>query len=401
MSGFEFGDGALYRSDAMARGVTDGQLRRAVKRHEAQRVWQGAYLPAEDTSSPTTGSTYTDRLRRHRQIVVAAARHGTDVRTVSHTSAGVLHGVPMLWPDLSLVHFISATTGRTTARGVIHRSRLARDDITEMDGIPVTTLTRTVCDIARLGDLRQALCVLDSGLHLGVRADEIDECAGRLARHPGIAMLRAAALLADGRSESVGESLSRLVLGECPLIPAPDLQVEVSITVRGRTKTVWCDFGWRDDDGVLRVVGEFDGRLKYHRASPFGERLPEEVIYDEKRREDGIRHPGSRPRRGAVDLVGRAASGRAPAPQGRRHPPRPRHLPVTPPPCPPRDPALDAALFVRCDGSMWRITTIPPRETHAVAGRGGGYILPSRSLVAITATWVRRCMSSLARMRDT
>ena len=38
------------------------------------------------------------------------------------------------------------------------------------------------------------------------------------------------------------------------------------------------------------MVGEFDGRLKYHRASAdSGAMLPEEVIYDEKLREDAIR----------------------------------------------------------------------------------------------------------------
>ncbi|MDL9944771.1 hypothetical protein QSJ19_04075 [Gordonia sp. ABSL11-1] len=62
--------------------------------------------------------------------------------------------------------------------------------------------------------------------------------------------------------------------------------------MNGSAKDVRRDFGWRDDDGVLRVVGEFDGRLKYHRSNSFGNRLPEDVIYDEKLREDGIRASG-------------------------------------------------------------------------------------------------------------
>ena len=51
-----------------------------------------------------------------------------------------------------------------------------------------------------------------------------------------------------------------------------------------------CDFGWRDENGKVLVVGEFDGRFKYHRQSAAsGERLAEDVIYAEKLREDAIR----------------------------------------------------------------------------------------------------------------
>ncbi|MGC4961798.1 hypothetical protein [Gordonia sp. DT101] len=97
---------------------------------------------------------------------------------------------------------------------------------------------------------------------------------------------------ANGLSERVGESVSRLVLSENPQIPTPDLQVAIPVDLDGKRKTVRGDFGRRDVDGVLRVVGEFDGRLEYHRSTPFGDRLPEDVIYEEKLREDAIRATG-------------------------------------------------------------------------------------------------------------
>ncbi|GAB91277.1 hypothetical protein [Gordonia rhizosphera] len=43
---------------------------------------------------------------------------------------------------------------------------------------------------------------------------------------------------------------------------------------------------------MLRVVGEFDGKMNYHRSSPFVDKLPEDVVYDEKLREDAIRVTG-------------------------------------------------------------------------------------------------------------
>ncbi len=269
-------------------------MRRSVIDNSVERVWHGVYLPKNTLplSDDSRTSQNIARTERYRDTVIGAARHGTDARTVSHISAGAVHRVPMLWPDLSKVHFTSTTTGRRTARGMVHRAVLLPSDIVVVDGIRVTSLARTVCDIARLGDHRQAVCVLDSGLKLGVAIEEIATQVARLGRHHGIAMLRAAVPLADGRSESVGESLSRVSLADCPEIPAPDLQVNVTIEMNGSPKDVRCDFGWRDDDGVLRVVGEFDGRLKYHRSNPFGNRLPEDVIYDEKLREDGIRASG-------------------------------------------------------------------------------------------------------------
>src|SRR5674476_401682 len=44
------------------------------------------------------------------------------------------------------------------------------------------------------------------------------------------------------------------------------------------------DFWWPG----ARVVGEFDGRVKYGRANPSG-RPPEDVLWDEKLREDRLR----------------------------------------------------------------------------------------------------------------
>ena len=72
---------------------------------------------------------------------------------------------------------------------------------------------------------------------------------------------------ADGLSESVGESRSRVVLHRLGL-PSPDLQPRVlrrDGTVIGRS-----DFGWE----AFRTLGEFDGRVN---------------VFQEKRREDELR----------------------------------------------------------------------------------------------------------------
>ena len=65
-------------------------------------------------------------------------------------------------------------------------------------------------------------------------------------------------------------------------LPVPDLQVEVrtpSGLFVGRT-----DFGWRQH----RLLGEFDGRVKYGRLLRPGQ-SPGDAVFDEKRREDALR----------------------------------------------------------------------------------------------------------------
>lgn len=252
-----------------------------------ERVWRGVYLPA------TKGRPgFVAERERYRSTVIAAARNGGPDRVASHVSAAAIHRIPMLRPDFSKVHFTTATRGKTGNRSVIHQAKLVECQVEVIDKINTTAKPRTICDVARTSTIDQAVCVIDSGLHLGVTTDELDDEVKRLRLHHGAALLRTAVSLADGRAESVGESVSRLVLARCPEIPEPDLQVTIWVDLDGRRR-VRGDFGWRDEQGVLRVVGEFDGRFKYHRSNPFGERLPEEVIYQEKLREDAIRVVGS------------------------------------------------------------------------------------------------------------
>ncbi|MEE3851192.1 hypothetical protein VZC37_12660 [Gordonia sp. LSe1-13] len=282
-------DDLVFRSDAVVTGTTDSALSRRVRNGAAERVWHGAYLPV----SGEPMQSHTAKLERYRATVIAASRNGGPARTVSHISAAIMHRVPLLRPDLTLVHFTSATTGKRIRRGIIHQSALSESDIVCIGGVRVTSLARTLCDVARTGTLAQAVCALDSGLHLGVAIADLQTAAEQMRRHRGIAMLRSALAVADGRSESIGESVSRLGLSDSPLIPKPELQVRIPVSLGGRTVVVRGDFGWRDEEGRLRLVGEFDGRFKYHRSNPFGDnRLPEEVIYEEKLREDAIRDAG-------------------------------------------------------------------------------------------------------------
>ena len=87
--------------------------------------------------------------------------------------------------------------------------------------------------------------------------------------------------LADGRSESPGETRTRYLCWRHGL-PAPVLQFEV-YDEYGQLVGI-SDFAWPEH----RLLGEFDGRMKYGRGLVPGQD-PSDVIFNEKRREDRLR----------------------------------------------------------------------------------------------------------------
>lgn len=280
-------DRLILRRQVLAHGGTDADLRNGIRDGSLERIRWGGY--ARTGAFDDEPDAYARRDARYRTMIHAAVRVGGDRRYLSHQSAAALLAIPLLHLDTTTVHFTSEHTGRTSPGQVIHQAHVPTADLVEVDGLLVTSIGRTVCDVARSGTLREAICALDSGLYQArLRREPIDLAAtvDGMRRQHGIATLRTALPHATDRAESIGESLSSCVFIEST-IPRPELQALVRVA-DGSVKR--CDFGWRDARGRLAVVGEFDGRFKYHRQSAVGGPRPaEEVIYAEKLREDAIR----------------------------------------------------------------------------------------------------------------
>ncbi len=260
----------LSRADALAAGLDDRDLARAVRRGALTRVRRGAY------ADPSAG------LTRHRALVLATAPLLRDGSAVSHASAAVLHGLPLWRTDPDRVHVTRRppAAGSGSARVHLHVARLPDDEVTLVDGLLVTGLARTVVDLARSLPFERAVVTADAALASGgVSRQDLTACLARMGPVPGSRCGARVLAFADGRSESVGESRSRVLIARLGL-PVPDLQVRI---VRPDRSTVArCDFGWREH----ATVGEFDGRVKYRADRG---RDPAEAVYREKLREDEIR----------------------------------------------------------------------------------------------------------------
>ena len=118
----------------------------------------------------------------------------------------------------------------------------------------------------------------------GVTKEELNAGLLTMQRWPGIRAARRVVEFLDVRSESPGESASRVRLVEEGL-PRPELQHEI-FGPDGRF-IARVDFYWKDH----KTVGEYDGKIKYGRLLKPGERI-EDVIFSEKLREDAARDLG-------------------------------------------------------------------------------------------------------------
>ncbi|MGY2127667.1 type IV toxin-antitoxin system AbiEi family antitoxin domain-containing protein [Blastococcus sp. SYSU DS0617] len=266
------------RRDAVRDGWSDDELGRLVRSGELARLRRGAYVDALLPAEPAD---------RHR-LLVRATFAGLRLRAVvSHQSAAVLHGLPVWDVPLDRVH-ITRRPPASNDRGRLlrcHVGRLRDDEIEEVDGLPVTSPARTALDLARSLPHEAAVVALDAALRQGrVDRDVLRERLFDLAGAPGSRAAARAVDFADGRSESVGESRSRVLLHRWGVGPSA-LQFEVRAA--GGLLIARTDFAWEEHG----VVGEFDGRVKYGRLLRAGQE-PGDAVFEEKRREDAVRNEG-------------------------------------------------------------------------------------------------------------
>jgi len=266
------GAGLLRVADESA--VRGDAIRRAARRGDVERLRRGAYVGAAHWA----GSDEAQRHLLHVRAAVAAAR--TPV-LVSHRSAAVLWGLPVVGLRDQRVHltFVGASGG--VSRGVVSRHVVGTPPEEGLvDGVRVTSPARTVADLSRTCGLLTGVVAGDAAIRAGlVTLDELDAEVEAIGSGRGVRVARDVVAFVDGCSESPGESLSRIRMRELGLT-MPRLQHVVTDRhgFVGRVDFWWEEFG---------VIGEFDGRSKYgldESVTAAADRL-----WDEKVREDRLR----------------------------------------------------------------------------------------------------------------
>jgi hypothetical protein len=170
--------GVITRAEALALGMAPATLARRVRTGQLVKVGHGIYvLPGV--------------LRTERSLLRAATRALGAV--ASHESAARLHGLDGLDPRRVSVSVPIRRTHRFDGVIVHQITDLTPDDITEVDGIPVTTPSRTIIDLAAVLPEGKLAEIVDQAVRRNlVSYESLSEHLESLARRgkPGVSKLR-------------------------------------------------------------------------------------------------------------------------------------------------------------------------------------------------------------------
>ena len=273
--------GIFSRAEALDCGETDYSLGEARRAGIVVRLRRGMYAPAEVYAASDDRGKHVLHAR-----AAMAAQHG-DV-ALTGASAAALHGFDLYQQDLSMVHIVRLDQGSSRRHALTNHHIVLRDlenDLVQRDGIVTVGPARAVWEVACRSSLEAGVVTADSALRaqptLSVALTALQE---RFAYYPGSRQGRTAIKLGDARSESPGESVTRVQFFRYG-VPMPELQCRV-VDDRGRLIGV-ADFGWEE----YRHLGEFDGKVKYQKLLRPGE-SPSDCVFREKRREDQMRAEG-------------------------------------------------------------------------------------------------------------
>jgi hypothetical protein len=256
---------ALTRAQARATGMSDAEVRRLVRAGD----WYAPHYGVVTTVRPD------DERMRHALAASAAAlvRPG---HAISGGSAAVVHGLPLVAiPDRVVLTAVAPSRMGTRGRVLVRAAGQPVRDLTTWFGAPITTIARTIIDLARQ-NRAAGLVAADAALHERVVGqDELRWVASQCAGWPGARWAREIVAVASPLAESPLETLTRLCIVDAKL-PVPELQV----WIEGAVWRYRVDMLWREH----RVIAEADGRVKYS-----GDEL-----WREKRRQERLERAGFR-----------------------------------------------------------------------------------------------------------
>src|SRR5665647_3110746 len=166
------------RAEAVADGVSDSELKSLLKRGDHVRLVRGVYADAAELAGWEED--------QHRTRVMGVARISNLL--VSHISAAVLHGLPVPGGDLTEVHATRLGIGGNRQRSTrhVHSGTPPSAWQTTHEGAYVTTVPRTLVDVAKTQPRLAAVTAADAALHRGLCTDEeISDALRSAYRHRG------------------------------------------------------------------------------------------------------------------------------------------------------------------------------------------------------------------------
>jgi very-short-patch-repair endonuclease len=239
--------GVVSHAQLRRLGLAKSGIERRARTGRLHRVHRGVYAVGHP------------RLTRHGQYMAAVLACGEGA-VISHGSAAVLWRLP--WRQGARIDVTVPGRGARSRRRlvVVHRARLDPSEATTIDGIPVTSPSRTLIDLADRGNRRPLERAIDEAHYLQLDLTGLAPRQGR--RGSGV-------LAAVLEAHEPGSTLTRSELEERFLalchrneLPAP--------RVNRRVEGYEVDFCWPQ----RRLIVETDGRAAHATARAFeGDRV--------------------------------------------------------------------------------------------------------------------------------
>jgi hypothetical protein len=205
-----------------------------------ESVYPGVYGSGDDVELMARERAQAAWLWSRRKAVIAG------------NSAAALLGARWVDPalDAELIH----GNRHPPAGIVVHSETLLRNEVVEVDGMPVTSPARTAFDVGRWTSSRlHAVQRLDALANAtDIKINEVEDVMAEHRGMRGLVRLRAVLPLVDGGAESPQETRTRLVLIDAGL---PVLQTQIRVCDEYGDFVARIDMGYRD----LRVGIEYDG----------------------------------------------------------------------------------------------------------------------------------------------
>lgn len=272
--------GLVTRRQAIEAGTAASQIDRLARVGTWTIVRKGVYA---ETSFVATLKTMRERRLLYDR---ATSMRIASPHVRSHHSAAYVNGLDVLHerPE-PLTHVTRpGIVGSHFRAGVKHHRAPYGDGLVVVQGdIRALNNARTAADIAREVGYQQGVVAADSAMRAGATREELDAVAESMTSWPNVTIVRDAFASAVAEADSIGETLSRLVVGDLGAelgLGVPEVQF--GLTADGRT--AWCDLR------LARHAFEFDGQLKYQRIDEGGlaSSSPDEVVWFEKQRQDFV-----------------------------------------------------------------------------------------------------------------
>jgi hypothetical protein len=129
-------------------------------------------------------------------------------------SAAALYGFALYQQDLSVVHILRLDRGASRRKASTNHHIVLQDvdaELAEYGGILAVSPARAVWEVACRSSMEAGVVTADSALRLmPALAESIEELQERFAYFPGSRQGRVTVSFADGRSDSPGESITRV-----------------------------------------------------------------------------------------------------------------------------------------------------------------------------------------------